>query len=247
MLAKYTLIVCLGALVSSLTGCSSQTAVALAPLAFSDNFDTGYDNWQLSGAGDGPVKEANDGANKFVTLDSTNSEFTRLKTNLDGALFTEVDLSASMKFRIEQLPSASRAVRLDLRQASSTENIFYAVGATINTDGLITKVSIFKKVLDQTEGYTICSLAEGTLTSPVAASQWQTIALVIRGTSKVTLAAYLDDTQTASYVDDCVMSLTSTAGSTVSNGGCLTDQTALGIQVERGIIASVDDILVFSL
>ena len=155
-----------------------------------------------------------------------------------------IDVFRPFLVRIEQAPTSDRTVRLDVRQAASTENIFYAVGATITNDGTMTKVGIFKKVDDGNGGYTICSLAQGKFATPVAMGGWHTLKLTISGTSSVHLTAFFEDAQMATFDDDCVSDLTSTAGNTVGNGGCLADQTGLGIQIEKGIKASVDDILV---
>jgi hypothetical protein len=229
------------------TSTSTSTSTSTATVLFSDNFGGGYEvNWLLSVSNDGPVSDTQDGSNKIVTLDSTQNDYTRLRCNLDGSKFTNTSITASMKVRIEQAPSSTRTVRLDVRQAAATENIFYAVGASIATDGSMTKVSIFKKVDDGAGGYTICSLAEGKFATAVAMGQWRTIKLTISGTTSVRLAAFFEDAQMASFVDDCVSSLTSTAGVTVANGGCLADQTGIGIQVEKGVTASVDDVLVVS-
>lgn len=248
-------------------GCSSQSAIVLSlpgdaataietgvtaggeastsSILFSDDFGGGYEvKWQPSISNDGPVTDAQDGKNRIVTLDSTSSDFTRLHCNLDGSEFTNTDITASMKVRIEQAPSSTSRVRLDARQSVDTENIFYAVGATIATDGSITKVGIFKKVPDGTGNYTICALAERKFATPVAMNQWRTIKLRISGTTSVRLAAYFEDSEMATFEDDCISPLTSTSGSTVPNGSCLANQTGLGIQVERGIVASVDDVLV---
>jgi hypothetical protein len=213
---------------------------------FHDDFGGGYEvNWLLSASNDGPVSDTTDGTNRIVTLDSSSNDYSRLRCNLDGAIFTNTDITASMKVRVERAPSSDRTVRLDVRQATSTENIFYAVGATVTTDGSITKVGIYKKVDDGSGNYTICALAQGNdFATPVAMNQWRTIKLTIAGTTSVHLAAFFEDAQMASYVDDCVSPLTSTNGNKVPNGGCLADQTGLGIQIEKGIIASVDEALV---
>ena len=226
----------------STTSTTTSTSTAL----FHDDFGGGYEvNWLLSTSNDGPVSDTTDGTNRIVTLDSSSNDYSRLRCNLDGAIFTNTDIIASMKVRVERAPSSDRTVRLDVRQATSTENIFYAVGATVTTDGSITRVGIYKKVDDGSGGYTICALAQGhDFATPVAMNQWRTIKLTIAGTTSVHLAAFFEDAQMASYVDDCVSPLTSTAGNTVPNGGCLAQQTGLGIQIEKGIIASVDDVLV---
>jgi hypothetical protein len=212
---------------------------------FSDDFGSGYEvKWLPPASGDGHVTDTQDGSNKTVTLDSTNNDFTRLRTNLDGSYFTNTDITASMRLRIEQAPSTTSKVRLDVRQSVDTENIFYAVGATIATDGSMTKLSIFKKVGDGTGNYTICMLKEGKFATPVAMNQWRTIKLRISGTTSVQLAAYFEESEMANFVDDCVHALTSTAGETVPNGTCLPNQIGLGIQVEQGVVASVDDVVV---
>ena len=227
------------------TRTATTTSTSTATTLFSDDFGGGYEvNWLLSPSNDGPVSDATDGNNKVVTLDSSSNDYTRLRCNLDGAKFTNTAITASMKVRVEQAPTSDRTVRLDVRQAASTENIFYAVGATIATDGTMTKVGIFKKVDDGSGSYTICSLAQGKFATPVAMGQWHTLKLTISGTSSVHLTAFFEDAQMATFDDDCVSDLTSTAGNTVGNGGCLAGQTGLGVQVEKGIKASVDDILV---
>ena len=227
------------------TSTTTSTSTSTATTLFSVDFGGGFEvNWLLSVSNDGPVTDATDGNNEVVTLDSSSNDYTRLRCNLDGAKFTNTAITASMKVRIEQAPTSDRTVRLDVRQAASTENIFYAVGATITNDGTMTKVGIFKKVDDGNGGYTICSLAQGKFATPVAMGGWHTLKLTISGTSSVHLTAFFEDAQMATFDDDCVSDLTSTAGNTVGNGGCLADQTGLGIQIEKGIKASVDDILV---
>ncbi len=215
---------------------------------FYDGFDGTYGvNWVTSESGDGPVTDAMDGTNRIVTLDSTQSDFSRLRCNLTGDLFKEVNLTASMKVRIEQAPMSTRTVRLDVRQAAITENIFYAVAVTVATDGTMTKVSLFKKVADGAGNYTICELAAGApFATPVPMNEWRTIKLTIAGTTNVRLKAYFEEQTTpmATYTDDCVSPLIATNGATVDNGGCLADQWGLGIQVEKGIKASADDVLV---
>jgi hypothetical protein len=56
------------------------------------------------------------------------------------------------------------------------------------------------------------------------------------------------DVLMASYVDDCSSPLQPTAAgsATVLNAGCLANQTGLGIQVDKGIKASFDDVTVTS-
>jgi hypothetical protein len=210
---------------------------------FADGFDDGLAaNWLAPSSSDGPATDALDGTNHVVTLDSTSNGFSRIRSNLTGDKFTEVDITGSMRFRVLQPSTSTRAVRLDLRQALDTENIFYAVGATINNDGQLTKVGVFKKVSDGAGNYTICQLADGALETPLASSEWQTIALGISGTTSVKLVAYLNGVQTATATDDCTSDLLSTEKADVPNGGCLSAQTGVGIQVERGLIASVDDV-----
>jgi hypothetical protein len=202
-------------------------------------------NWLLSEDSDGPITNARDDTNPIVTLDSSQTDFSRLRGNLYGDKFTATDITASMRLRIEAAPNSTRSVRLDVRQAAATANVFYAVGAVVAIDGSITKVSIFKKVPDGAGDYTICQLAEGTsFATPIAINQWRTIRLSVRGTSSVELAAYFGDLQVATYTDDCTSDLEATNGAIVANGGCLADQTGLGIQVEKGLKASVDDVLV---
>jgi hypothetical protein len=212
---------------------------------FQDDFGAGYERyWWTSLSDDGPVSNALEGNNRFATLDASDHSYTRLRCNFDGSLFRNTDITASMQFRVDLAPTSSQTVRLDVRQASGTENIFYAVGATISSAGAITKVSIFKKVAVGTGDYTICSLAEGKFATPVAMGQWHLLRLSVSGTSSVRLTAYYDDAQMATAIDDCVSPLTATNGTQVANPGCLADQTGLGIQVETGIVASVDDVLV---
>jgi len=220
------------------------TEAAATGLLFGDDFADGYERyWQPPGDNDGTARNTLDGNNRLVTLDSTDHSFTRLRCNLDGSLFSITDITASMRFRVEQALSSSR-VRLDVRQASATENVFFAVGAVVDTDGVITKVGIYKKVQTDEPNYTICALAETTLDPPVTFDQWHTMKLTVSGFSSVHLTAYLDEAPMAATVDDCVSPLTATNGDTVANGGCISGQTGLGIQVEGGLIASVDDVLV---
>jgi hypothetical protein len=193
------------------------------------------------------VTDATDKGNAIASLDSSATSFSRLCCNLDGSLFRNADVTASLRFRVDQVPNASRSVRLDVRQALLTQNIFYAVGATVSKDGVMTKVSIFKKVAQDPTNYTICSLAEAKLATPVPVGDWHALKLTVKGTTSVRLTAFFDDTELAAAVDDCVSDLTSTAGETVRNGGCLEDQTGLGIQVEAGLKASVDNVLVTAL
>ncbi len=225
---------------------ASDAVTSFPRILFSDGFDSGFEiNWLLSESSDGPIANTMSGTNEFVTLDSTQADFTRLRCNLDGDKFKDVNVTASMKIRVEQAPTSTRTIRLDIRQAATTANIFYAVGATIANDGTMTKVSVFKKVDDGAGNYTICELAAGApFATPVAMNQWRTIKLTISGTTNVQLVAYFETLAMATYTDDCVSPLTATNGATVPNGGCLADQWGLGIQVEKGIKASVDDVLV---
>lgn len=213
---------------------------------FVDGFDDGYaHNWSTSESSDGPVIDSSDGTNKIAIFDSSQADYTRLRCNLDGALYTDINISASMRFRVDRAPPSTRTVRLDVRQASSTANIFYAVGATVSTDGTISQVSIFKKVSDGLGDYTECELSPGPTYSPgLALGQWRTIKISITGSIVAKLTAFLDGTAVATYTDDCASPLTATNGVMVPNGGCLVGQTGLGIQVEKGIKASVDDVLV---
>jgi hypothetical protein len=228
---------------------TGSDAVANGSL-FYDGFDYGFEpKWMTSESSDGPVTNALDGTNKIVTLDSTLADYTRIRTNLGypPTYFSEINLTASMKIRIEQPPASTRTVRLDVRQSPATANIFYAVGATVDIKGELTKVSLFKKVDDGNGSYTICELAAGNyFATPIAMGQWRTIKLTISGTSNVRLTAYYEGLPMATYTDDCVSPLTATDGSTVPNGGCLADQMAVGIQVEKGMKASVDDVLVMT-
>jgi hypothetical protein len=228
-----------------------DTRTSTAGTLFSDGFDSGFEiNWMTSESSDGTVSNGMNGANGYVTLDSTLADFTRLRTNLDGAFFKNVNVTASMKIRVEQAPtSPPRRVRLDVRQSATTANIFYAVGATIDANGAITNVSVLKKVDDGTGTgqYTICELKAGApLATPIAMNQWKTIRLTISGTTSVNLTAYYEELPMVSVLDDCISPLRATDGSKVPNGGCLADQWGLGIQVEKGIKASVDDVLVTS-
>jgi len=150
-------------------------------------------------------------------------------------------------------------VRLDVRQSSDSPNLFYAVGATVGTDGSVTKIGLFKKVPDpSTPGTnTICALPDpnaARIDSPIPINQWVTVKISVSGTNPTQLSAYYVDTVVgsdnlmASYTDDCASPLQPTAAgsSTVPNATCLTNQTGLGIQVDRGIKASFDDVLVTS-
>jgi hypothetical protein len=226
------------------TATATATQTVTSGVLFRDDFSSGYErHWSSPGSNDGPASSALDGNNRIVILDATDHPFTRLRCNLDGALFPNTDITASMRFRVDQVSMSSR-VRLDVRQASSTENIFYAVGATVDADGTISKVGVFKKVPTDEPNYTICLLAEGQLPARVPVGEWHTLRLTVSGSLSAHLAAYFDDTPMATYVDDCVSTMTATSGNTVDNGSCLSGQTGLGIQVEEGIVASVDDILV---
>jgi len=217
---------------------------------FSDGFAGGYEvNWLLSESSDGPVTNAQDsgnaGGNAIVSLDSSQTDFTRIRCNLSGDLFSATNITASMRLRVEDPPNSTRTVRLDVRQSAATANVFFAVGAVVAKNGTITQVSIFKKVPDGFGDYTICELASGEpFATPIAMNQWRRIKLTISGTTSVRLVAYFEDLQVASFTDDCASTLTATNGASVANGGCLADQTALGIQVEKGLKASVDDVLV---
>ena len=228
-------------------GASTRDTLPSGPVTlFSDDFSGGYEvNWLLSDSSDGPVTNAKDGSNPIVTLDSSQTDYSRLRGNLSGDLFTAKDITASMRLRIEDPPSSTRTVRLNVRQAAATVNIFYAVGAVVATNGSITQVSIFKKVPDGLGSYTICEIASGApLATPIAMNQWRRIKLTISGTTSVHLAAFFEDLQVASFTDDCTSPLIATNDAQVANGGCLADQTGLGIQVEKGRKASVDDVLV---
>jgi hypothetical protein len=226
---------------------STRDTLPAGPVTlFSDGFSGGYEvNWLLSDPSDGPVTDTRDGTNAIVTLDASQDDYTRIQCNLSGDKFTAQDLTASMRLRIEQAPSSTRTVRLDVRQSATTANIFYAVGVVVASDGTITNVSIFKKVPDLVGNYTICELATGPMfATPIAMNQWRRIKLTISGTSSVRLVAFFEDLQVATFTDDCTSPLTATNGVSVANAGCLADQTGLGIQVEKGLKASVDDVLV---
>jgi len=238
---------------------ATDTAPPLKPvnLPFHDDFSSGFEpNWAAP-AGDAPA--ISDIAHSTVSLDTTDpntGDFSRLSVLVNDA----VNISASMTFRIDSPPSSGRMVRLTARQSPTTVNIFYAVGASIDSGtGAITKVGIFKKVpYTDSNGkvaYTICALTDPNkpdaekLASPVAISQWRTIALKISGTSPVTLTAYYEKTVMVTVTDDCTSPLVPTGSSppTVPNGGCLADQTAVGIQVDKGMKASVDQVDVVGL
>jgi hypothetical protein len=242
----------------------TDTATISAGLLFSDSFDNGYQaNWVsevVTGLADSLPSNGTDGANQWVTLDATASstDFARIHSKQQ---FPYPNLSASMELRIDQAPTSTRTVRLDVRQSSDTPNVFYAVGATVGTDGSVTKISLFKKVPDNAGNFTICALNDPNALpiSPIAISNWLTIkitisAITISGATQVKLSAYLvpnpaeDVTPVATYVDDCSSALQPTAAGAapVLNGGCLATQTGLGIQVEKGIVASFDNVMVTS-
>jgi hypothetical protein len=238
----------------------ADAATISAELPFRDNFDNGYKaNWAsevVNGIADPLPSDGSDGANQWVTLDSTasTSGFSRMHCSQQ---FPYADLSASMALRIEQAPTSTRTARLDVRQSSDSPNVFYAVGATVGTDGSVTKVSLFKKVPDTNNpgNFTICALNDpNALTiNPIDMNQWFTIKLTISGTTQVKLSAYyvsdvVGDVLVASYVDDCSSNLQPTDAKAlpVANGGCLADQTGLGIQIDKGFVASFDNVLVTS-
>jgi hypothetical protein len=76
---------------------------------FYDGFDDGFAaKWSSSESSDGPVTDATDGSNKIATLDATQTENARLRCNLDGSYFTDINISASMKVRIEGTESFRR-------------------------------------------------------------------------------------------------------------------------------------------
>ncbi len=211
-----------------------------------DNFDKGYSQfWLKSEPLDGPVTDSTDGTNKIAVLDASQSEYARLRCNADGSHFKDIDVSAAMRFRIDHAPVPPRTLRLVVRQDPSTVNIFYAVTASITTDGSTTRIGILKKVPDGLGSYTECLLATGPTYSPgIPMGEWRTIKISVSGSTKVKLTAFLDGTAVASFTDDCTSPLTATDGTVAPNGGCLADKTGLGIQVEKGIKASVDDVLV---
>jgi hypothetical protein len=60
----------------------------------------------------------------------------------------------------------------------------------------------------------------------------------------VRTARVVPHTPVPTFTDDCTSNLIATNGVMVKNGGCLEGQTGLGIQVEKGIKISVDDVLV---
>jgi hypothetical protein len=252
-------------LTTTTTGTSTDTAPPLkqVDLPFHDDFSSGFElNWAPP-LGDALV--TSDIPNSAVSLNTTNSsgpDFSRLSVLVNNA----VNVSASMTFRIDSAPSSGRMVRLTVRQSPTTVNIFYAVGATIESlTGAITKVGIFKKVayVDSSgkTNYTICALTNPNnpnaekLATPVAIGQWRTIKLVISetssasGTPSVSLTAYFETKMMVTVTDDCSSDLVPTGASppTVPNGGCLADQTAVGIQVDKGMKASVDQVDVVGL
>jgi hypothetical protein len=221
-------------------------------LPFHDDFSSGFElNWAP------PIGDAlatSDIAHGTVSLDTTDPngpDFSRLSVLVNNA----TNVSASMTFRIDSPPSSGRMVRLAVRQSPSTVNVFYAVGATIESGtGAITKVGIFKKVpyLDSSgkTAYTICALTDPNnpnaekLATPVAISQWRTIKLAISGVSPVSLTASYETKVMVTATDDCTSPLVPTGSSppSVPNGGCFADQTAIGIQVDKGMKASVDQV-----
>jgi len=227
----------------------SDGAANGATVLFYDGFDNGFaSKWSTSESSDGPVTDTTDGTNKIATLDASQTEYARLRCNLDGSYFTNINVSASMKVRIDRAPATTRTVRLDVRQDSVTVNIFYAVSATVAAnDGTMTKVSITKKVPDGAGNYTECELAAGApLVPAVAMGEWRTLKLTVVGDTSVKLTASFEGAPVATFTDDCVSPLTATDDTIVPNGGCLVGKTGLGIQVEKGIKASIDDVLVTS-
>ncbi len=118
------------------------------------------------------------------------------------------------------------------------------MGAVTDDSGAVIKVGIYKKVPTDEPNYTICALAESKIDPPLPTGQWHQLKLKVKGTLATDLVAYLDDRQLANATDDCSSPLTATNGNTVANNGCISGQTGLGIQVEEGVIASVDDVLV---
>jgi hypothetical protein len=268
----------LQAILATLAGCSSQEADVLglragrsegdagrpgveasadtttgSKILFGDDFSLGYANaWQVA-SGDGPVTDATDSGNPIVVLDATANDFSRLRCNSGGDKFTAEDLSASVRLRVDSASASSRTVRFDVRQSATSQNIFYAVGATVNKkDGSITAIGLYKKVDDGTgtKNYTISDLATTPVASPIPTGNWVSLKIAISGSTSVHLAGaleYLGATAAVSYDDDCVSPLTSTADNHVPNGGCLVGQAGLGIQVEGGIKASADDVLVEAL
>jgi hypothetical protein len=232
---------------------TSADATAASKILFSDDFSLGYANaWQVA-SGDGPVTDATDAGNPIVVLDASANDFSRLRCNSGGDKFTAADLVASVRLRVDVAPPSSRTVRLDVRQSATSQNIFYAVGATVNKkDGSITAIGLYKKVDDgtATKNYTICDLATTPVASPIPMGNWVSLKVALSGSTSVHLSGtleYLGATVAVGYDDDCVSPLTSTADNRVPNGGCLEGQAGLGIQVEGGIKASADDVLVEAL
>lgn len=241
------------ATVLNYAGNQSGTATTTGTLPFSDEFSQGYAHYWQTTSGDGPITDAIDGGNAIVVLDASANDFSRLRCNTGGEQYTAQDLTASLRVRIDRAPSSSRTVRLDVRQSATSQNIFYAVGATVNKkDGLVTDIGIYKKVDDGTgtKNYTLCDLTTATLAQTIPMGTWFTLKLAISGSTSAHLLATIDSlgaTQTLTYQDDCSSPLTSTADDKVPNGGCLDGQAGLGIQVEGGIKASVDDVRVEAL
>lgn len=218
-----------------------------ATLLFFDSFDNGFAaKWSRVSASDGPIANALDGANSMVTLAGSDGSDSRLACNLDGEFFASTDISASMKVRIDGAPKSTRVVRLTVRQSSVTANIFYAVGVTVDTDGSMTKVSVFKKVPDNDNSYAEVEAAQSPkFAAPIPMGTWASMRLAINGTTNVTITATFEGQPGVSYTDDCKSDLRATDGKTiVRNGGCLLGQTGLGIDVEKSIMASVDDVFV---
>jgi hypothetical protein len=113
-------------------------------------------------------------------LDANSTKDSRIATNPTGAKFKNTDITLSARVRVERAPVATKTVRLTARQAATTENKFYALALTVNLADAISKVSIMKKVDDGAGNYTICSLAEAALATPVDMNQWRTISLTLR-------------------------------------------------------------------
>lgn len=260
----------LATMLATMAACSSQSASVLSPLGsssstttatttatdtgtsktvFSDAFDQGYEaNWTWT-SGDGPATDTKDGSNAIVSLDATSNDFSRLHCNSGGDKFTAQNVTASMRVRIEAQPSSSsRLARLDVRQPSGSENIFYAVGAVVSPDdGSVTKVGLYKKVavVPDSGNYTLCQLARTSLSPAIAMGTWLSLAIKVQDAGNgVHLDSYVNGQPIVSYDDDCQKQLEATNGQTVNNGGCLNGNTGLGIQIEGGIEASVDDVLV---
>jgi hypothetical protein len=235
------------------TPVSTDTGTTLSALPFSDDFSQGYAKFWQTSSGDGPVTDAAEGGNSLVVLDATANDFSRLRCNAGGDRFTAQDLTASMRVRIERAPSSSRTVRLDVRQSATSQNIFYAAGATVNKkDGFITSVGVYKKVDDGTgtKSYALCDLATAALGPTIPLGTWFTLKIAINGSTSAHLVASIESagtSQTVTHTDDCRSTLTSTADDQIPNGGCLNGQAGLGIQVEGEIKASVDDVRVEAL